>query len=248
VGASLKFRSYLAARDEFVRSAGRGVWRVRVALGRGDEGAAHTQLSALDRDAVRFAKLLAVGESAARTMWRRTRDPRTAGPNESMLMDDAERLRSWRAWLRRCMRRPVQAWESSPVVGAWQLLFTVKNFAPALQKVVIEQQGPSGSWADLDGLFLIEFRARSARPRSNVTNQLSIPIAWPGPPSPMPTLRIAVRGFGQVAISRIRLTNGVTSFKDPSGVKVVGLKAPRSGFPDFDFQANRGELLIAFAK
>jgi hypothetical protein len=144
------------------------------------------------------------------------------------------------------MRSPALAWQSSPVVGTWQLLATIKNFAPALQKVVVEQKGPGGTWADVDGLFMIEFRARSARPRAYITHQLSVPISWSGPPAPMPALRIAVRGFGQVAVSNIRLTNGVTTHTTRRRKSVLGQNAPRTGFPVFDFQANRGELPIKF--
>jgi hypothetical protein len=248
LAASLRFRSYLAARDEFVRSAARGVWRVRAALGHGGESvaAAGSLLSRLDLDAKRFARLLAGGRSAARAMWGRTRNAKVAGPNECLVAEDTARLKAWRTWLRRCIRKPGVAWDNSPVVGAWQLLATVKNFAPALQKVVVEKQGHDGSWADVDELFMIEFRARSARSRANVTHQLSVPIAWRGPPSPMPVLRIAVRGFGQVQVSRIRLTNGVTSFTAPQRKAILGQKAPRTGFPVFDFQMNRGELPVRF--
>ena len=179
-------------------------------------------------------------------MWGRTRNAKVAGPNECLVAEDTARLKAWRTWLRRCIRKPGVAWDNSPVVGAWQLLATVKNFAPALQKVVVEKQGHDGSWADVDELFMIEFRARSARSRANVTHQLSVPIAWRGPPSPMPVLRIAVRGFGQVQVSRIRLTNGVTSFTAPQRKAILGQKAPRTGFPVFDFQMNRGELPVRF--
>ena len=250
IRASLRFRSYLAARDEFVRSAGRGVWRVRAALGReGGEGVAvaGSLLSGLELDAKRFAKLLAGGRSAARAMWGRTRNPKTVGPNERMVAEDAKRLGAWGAWLRKCTRKPDLAWNASPVVGEWQLLATIKNFAPALQKVVIEQQSPDGTWADVDGLFMIEFRARAAKPHANINHQLSIPISWSGLPASLPAIRIAARGFGQVAVSNIRLTNGVTTHKSRQSKMILGQKAPRTGFPVFDFQANRGELPIEFS-
>jgi hypothetical protein len=116
-----------------------------------------------------------------------------------------------------------------------------------LQKVVVEQQDPDGTWAEVDGLYMIEFRARSAKPRANVIHLLSVPIAWSGPPAPLPALRIAVRGFGQVAVSRIRLTNGVATYTSRQRKTILGQKAPRTGFPVFDFQANRGELPLSFS-
>ena len=141
LSASLRFRSYLAARDKFVRSAARGVWRVREALGREEsESVVRRLLSVLDRDAVKFGRELARGRASARAMWRRTRDARTAGPNEWMVAADAGRLDAWRTWLRQCIRKPASSWKASPVVGAWQLLATIKNFAPALQNFSRRQQ------------------------------------------------------------------------------------------------------------
>jgi hypothetical protein len=62
----------------------------------------------------------------------------------------------------------------------------------------------------------------------------------------MPALRIVVRGFGQVEVSRIVLKNGPTTYSSRRRTSVVGRKAPRTGFPNFDFQTNRGALPITF--
>jgi hypothetical protein len=249
VGASLRFRSYLAGRDAFVRSAGRGVWRLRSALG-GDGIGAGRILAGLERDAARFGGLLSVGRSAARGMWARTRDPACAGPNAGIVEADAARLRAWRGWLRRCGRRPKSAWEASPVAGAWQLLFSIRNSAPALQQVVVEQRDSGGEWRELEGEFLIEFRARSARPRSNARLLFSVPVAWAGPPARNPALRIAVRGFGRVHAENAVLTNGVVRRAlgfGGAGSAIIGRKAPSSGLPAFDWQANRGSRRLTYS-
>ena len=51
-----------------------------------------------------------------------------------MLDRDTERLREWTRWLRKAARNPELIWQATPVCGAWQLMFTVHNFAPAVQK------------------------------------------------------------------------------------------------------------------
>jgi hypothetical protein len=175
-------------------------------------------------------------------MWRRTRSPRTAGPNELVLAADAARLRAWRAWLKKCRARPVWAKTASPVAGAWQLLLRVRNFAPAAQKVVVEQREPDGSWRDLHGIFLIEFQARAASPAARLVHVMSTPVAWRGSPAQLPPLRLAVRGFGRVALDRVVLTDGCRRISLRSGPRrrILGRPAPASGYPDFDWSKNRG--------
>jgi hypothetical protein len=302
--ASVAFRHYLAQRDVFVRKAGRGVWRLRRLLAkdratssssprRVKDNAPYLLIAQLRREAVDFAIALRVGRKAARVMWARTRDPRQRGPNEQMLAADAARLRAWRRWLARAARRPEIAWQATPVCGAWQLQFTVHNFAPALQRVVVEQQRGDGTWAELYGRYLIEFRAFAARPRTRIKREFSVPVepdlvsapgtavydhriaeedrrsqtAATGPSTavgrvvpnaprrvgdnPPYLLRLAVRGLGQVAISHVELTNGVTTLR-PAGwrltqKKILGRPAPRQGFPALDLERNQGAVTLRFA-
>jgi len=281
--ASLAFRHYLAQRDVFVRHAARGVWQLRRWLAKPvatsvsewtpkQTPLAHARgyIAQLRHDAVDFAAAFRAGRKAARVMWARTRDPQQRGPNEQMLDGDAERLRAWRSWLTRAARRPAIAWQATPVCGAWQLQFTVHNFAPALQRVVVEQQRADGAWEELWGRYTIEFRAFAARPRTRIKREFSVPVgpdlvSGPGfdcsrprrgrsaPGSTTPAtenLRLAVRGLGQVAISHVELTDGVTTLR-PIGwrltqKKILGRPAPREGFPELDLQRNRGEVALRF--
>ena len=264
--ASAAWLRYLATRDAFVRTAAQGVWKLRRALAKGqakltgpgpggaDQVAPTTPppnaivtyyVTNLQATAAAFSTELRRGRAAARTMWRRTRDPKVRGPNELMLAADALRLRVWRAWLARCRRQPFHAWESSPVTGRWQLSFAVHNFAPALQKVVVEQQQPGGTWLMLHGRFTIEFRAAAARSHARFQQPFSTPIDDPAAP-----LRIAVRGLGQVAIGNIVLTDGVTSRrqKHPRRKIILGRQAPRRGWPELDWKRNADQHVVAFAK
>jgi hypothetical protein len=242
IAASLRFRSYLAERDLFVRAAGQGIWQARAALAAGRPLRAAGLLAALDQNAASFASALKKGRRAAREMWRRTRDPRSQGPNELAVAADGGRLRAWRAWLKRGRARPARVATSSPMAGAWQLLFRVRNFAPAAQKVVVEQSADGKAWRELHGCFLIEFQARAAAPSARLVQIFSTPVAWPGPPAKLPQLRIAVRGFGQIRLDQVRLTDGVQSYSIRSGPRrrILGRPAPRSGYPDFAWSENRG--------
>jgi hypothetical protein len=245
--ASLRFRRYLAARDVFVRRNVRGVFQLRRWLAQG--GPDHPRLApafaALRRAAQEFGHAWRDGRSAARVMWTRTRDRARRGPNAVLLAADAERLRDWREWLAATAARPALLRESTPVCGAWQLRFLVWNFAPALQKVIVEQQRPDGTWIVLHGRFTIEFRATAARPRTPLRREFTVPIDSPTAP-----LRLAVRGIGQVRLGQVELTDGVTRLRPkrwPSAVrKLLGHPAPRRGFPELDLQVNQGELPLAF--
>lgn len=249
VRASLRLRAYLAARDLLVRAAGQGVWRLRAARARGRAAAGRRLAAALDLAARDFAREIAAGRTAARAMWRRTRDRRVVGPNEDMVRRDAEQLRAWRAWLRR--EQGSDLFRASPVVGAWQLLVTVDNFAPAAQRVVVERRGAGGEWEEVDGVFTIEFQARAARRRAELSHRVSVPLDGPVPGAGRPWLRIAVRGFGRVRLRDVRLTDGVRDFAPAAGARsraVIGRDAPASGYPDFDWAKNRGVWVLALAR
>jgi hypothetical protein len=241
VAASLGFRAYLAERDLFIRAAGHAVWRLRARLAAGEGAAVRRHLAELERESAAFARQIVRGRAAARLMWRRSRPPRPRGPNELAVAADAGRLRAWRAWLEKCRARPGRVASRSPLAGAWQLLLRARNFAPAAQQVVVQERRPDGSWRDLHGLFLIEFQARAARPRAALSHWISLPLDWAGPPSPPPNLRIAVRGFGRVALGPVTLTDGVRRFSGlPRAPVILGADAPARGYPDFDWGKNRG--------
>ena len=242
VSASLRFRAYLAERDHFVRRAGRGVFFLRRARAGNDLARLLRVLDELLREAAKFGRLSPGALSTARAMWRRTRDPGEIGPNEWMLEADRLRLDEWRAWLRRCRTRPACVWDASPVAGAWQMMFTVANNAPALQKVVVERMVQNGRWEEIHGLFLIEFRARAALPHARLRYRLSAPVDWAGPPAPPPRLRICARGHGQFKASDPVLTNGVLNLSVQGRGRrsaILGWAAPRAGFPDFNWTDNR---------
>ena len=299
IAASLAFRRYLARRDVFVRRAAVNVFRLRRASSAGLRPAARTgrrsetgaTLAVLRDDAALFAAALRAGRAAARAMWNRSRDPRQRGPNELMLEHDAERLREWLAWLRKVQKRPAIAWRATPVCGAWQLQFTIHNFAPALQKIVVEQREPDGIWKQLYESHLMEFRAFAAHPRTNIRREFSVPIpvaasasGYPGtvlhrqvegaapsaPTGPLAAtarrppisdgfqiasharLRLAVRGVGQVALSHVALTNGVTRLGPPGWPatvkRILGRPARQRGFPVVNFAQNTAAIEIRFRR
>jgi hypothetical protein len=136
--------------------------------------------------------------------------------------------------------------EASPVAGSWQLQFWVRNFAPAVQKVVVEELQGDGSWQEIALRYTIEFRATAARPRASIRREFTVPVASAAPG----TLRIAVRGVGQVAISHVALTNGieVRRRKDWSRSRVLGRIAPKRGLPEIDWTKNTGIFAVAASR
>ena len=267
LAASLAFRLYLARRDVFVRRGAEGVFALRRAaaalVGRalcppdlpvgGDKPrpTAREILATLRAEADAFAVALRAGLAAARVMWRRSRDPRVPGPNERMLADDARRLAAWRRWLARAARGPAIAWRATPVCGAWQLQFTVHHFAPAMQKIVVEQRRSDGRRQLLHGCHLIEFRAFAAQARAAIRREFSVPVPAAGGVAPATgLLRIALRGLGQVAVGGVVLTNGAVSLRpsgwDPAARSILGRPAPQRGFPDLDWTVDRGAVRLGF--
>lgn len=212
--ASLDFRHYLAVRDRGVRELQRT----------GKSGTARE-----------LAKAISRGSQAARAMWRRTRNPQIAGPNEQILRRDAERLRAWR--------------RGEPVFGgAWQLCYRVCNFAPGVQRVGVEQQQPDGSWRVLQSCHTIEFQTAAARRRSDFVREHAAPVSWDGPPEAWPKLRIFVRGVGRVAIQDVVLTDGRRRFHPSIGGRQVrlGRAAPARGFIVPDWSRATGLMPVTF--
>jgi len=248
--ASAAFLRYLATRDVFIRTNARAVLKLRRLLAKNiGQPAVQNQLVARQvkawrTDAKEFAAEIRRGHIAARAMWRRTRDPQPVSPNEAMLTQDAARLRAWRQWLARISRRPAAVASASPCCGRWQLSFTVRNFAPALQKVVVEQQRPDGAWRTLGARFTIEFRAAAARPHARLRQPFSVPVDDPAAP-----LRLAVRGLGRVAVENITLADGVELRRPKPGRRrlILGRPAPTHGWPEFSLEQNASEHPLRFA-
>ena len=241
--ASLAFRLYLARRDVFVRTAARGVFKCRKLLAKEGPAAVRTSLGSMRLAAREFAQALRAGHKAARAMWLRTRDAQRQGQNEALLARDEARLAEWLRWLAVARRRPSLVDLATPLCGGWQLQFMVHNFAPAVAKVIVEQQEPDGTWRELVSRHTIEFRAYAARPKTKLKREFTAPVD-----SPEAVLRIAVRGVGQLAISHAQLTNGVvaTPASERRRKMVLGRPVVRSGWPDI--HANGGSWLLRFAQ
>jgi hypothetical protein len=247
--ASVRFRRYLAQRDVFVREAASVVLALRRRLARA--GPADPRLSrgirALAARAAEFARAVEEGRRAARDLWGPTRDRRVTGPNERIAARDGARLRALRRWIARCAANPGGVAAASPLLGRWQLTFDVILERPALQRIVVEQRAPDGSWNTVGARTAIEFRAAAARPRTSIRREFSVPVE-----GPRAALRIAVRGLGQVSVARVELSDGVTALT-PRGWKAasrrtLGRPAPRRGFPDLDWTCNAGAVELEFRR
>jgi hypothetical protein len=224
--ASLSFRHYLALRDVFVRRAAREVFQLRRLPPSGPTiGIRLKQMQASARE---FGPALKAGRQAVRAMWGLTRDPQRRGQNDVLLEADAQRLNVWKRWLRRAIRDHRLITQATPVCGAWQLQFTVHNFAPAAQKVMVEQQGADGIWHELASRYTIEFRSAVACPRGRLKREFTVPVSAPGTP-----LRVAVHGIGQVAVSHLALTDGVRRLAAAGGrvKRILGKPAQQRGWP-----------------
>lgn len=242
IRASLAFRSYLAERDVFVRHTSREVFSLR-------KKSSIRHLHRLETAAIEFERAIKQGARAARAMWLRSRASNAVSPNTSILEADARRLKNWQQWLRQCHRDPQHRFTANPFVGTWQIILRVRNTVPALQKIAIEQQNKLGEWETLHALSAIEFKAAAARRRTKIVHEMSTPLAGAPNQDDLPHLRIAARGFGQLAVKDVVVTNGVVTRHalNTSRWITLGERAPTNGFPVFDWTTNRGVLELAFA-
>lgn len=179
-----------------------------------------------------------VGLRAARTMWNQTRDRRSVSPNEQIVRADGERLNA--------LRRGEYVFG-----GTWQLCYRVWNFAPAVQRVGVEQQQPNGAWELLQSCHTIEFQTAAARRRGAFIREHAAPVAWNGDGQAPPVLRLITRGVGEVKLGDVALTDGRRVLR-PRGWPLtawrrLGAPAPTGGLPDIDWQRITGALALEFA-
>jgi hypothetical protein len=206
--ASVEFRHYLAVRELFLRQAARE--------------AGQTTTAATRTAARHYARTLKIGQRAVRAMWRFTRDRRVRGANERILSQDAQRFQAWQ--------------RGEPVFGGpWQLCYTVRNFAPALQLVGVEQQQADGSWQALQSCLTIEFLTRAAQPRGPFVREHAAPVGWTGDRSSPPQLRFVLRGLGEVKVDRVELRRGRKIYPILPRTKKLGQPAPTAGLPELDW-------------
>ena len=243
--ASASLNAYLAAREAYLRHSARSVQKLRRFHATGQiQFVTHyvtNCLKTLNECELRIKK----ARIDAREIWARTRDPRSQSPYANILDRDATRLKAWRTWLNATAKNPARALDASPVHGRWQLSFIVHNRAPALQKILVEQQSADGSWKTLAERFTIEFRAKAARPRANIRREFSVSVDSPARP-----LRIALRGVGEVSVSHVTLTDGVITLQPKDWPvrehRALGMPAPSSGLPDLHLTSNRDQIALVF--
>jgi len=226
--ASLNFRHYLAQRDVFVRQMARSVFKLRRLFSTGKSAERITLLGQVRRNAFLFKDNIRTGKKSARAMWRITRGPSIQGPNETMLAADTTRLALLEQWLKTVERKPELILKANPVTGAWQLQFIVHNFAPAVQRIVVEEQDENGLWRELASRYTIEFRSTATQPKTLIRREFTVPVK-----SETTKLRVAVRGVGQVAVSHLALTNGVVVMHTQKSRqrRLIGRRVVKKGFP-----------------
>ncbi|MCF3651189.1 family 20 glycosylhydrolase [Synoicihabitans lomoniglobus] len=206
--ASLRWREYLAIRDHFVRDAAHRIFRARKLRARNRQQELTTFIKASLALINQFVDATKSAEDAARTMWRTTRADDQVNPNESILECDRERAQSLRQWWSAAHTSPALVQSASNLVGEWQLQAIVHTTHPCLQAVVIQTRDAAGRWTDQLQRYLIEFRTKAARRRTNIRHWISLPL-----PSPDTPVRFALRGSGQFALSDVHLTDGITELR-----------------------------------
>lgn len=243
---SLEWRCYLAERDAFIKQTADQVMQARRLWARHKTTKLAEQIARLDKATGRFESTLAQGKTAARALWRLTRETRSAGANHTIIKEDGLKFRAWKQWLRKVRGNPAHLMQPSPMAGTWQLNFKVHATRPTANLVVVQQQNADGTWRDVRQRHTIEFRSIAAVPKSTLKRPWSVPLN-----DHLAPLRIALRGVGEVAISQVQLTDGITSMTNRAWPvaqrRRLGQPAPTHGWPELDWTTNRDTLALDFA-
>lgn len=227
--ASLDYRRYLAVRDVYVRAWQQAVLAMRRAWAH--QHSLQPALKRLWQQASRFQQEWQRGRAAAETMWRETRLRATDSPNRKLLQADQQQCRAWHRWLRQCGVHAEHVLTGCPVAGPWVLSFSVWNFAPAVQRLAVDEKCPDGSWRVIKMCHTIEFLRVGAVPRAALIHCYSAPLSGSldGPSE----LRLRLGGAGQVRVSRWQATNGITTCRATNYHQWQELgHAPLMGWPN----------------
>ena len=229
LASSVTYRRYLAVRDVQVRS-----WRNAVLGLRRDWTQNKTLRQKLRRllaQADTFHKEWRKGHRAALQMWRTSRHPSATAPNLLLLDRDQVQLKTWSAWLRQCLIKPEHVMTANPVVADWLLSFSVWNFAPAVQRIVIEQK-MGDIWQAIKSCHTIEFQGRGASRESSIKHFYAAPVS--GSSDHPPSVRLTIGGVGRVKISMLKITDGINTWTSRSKSWLGFGAKPIKGWPRLD--------------
>jgi hypothetical protein len=242
---SIGWRLYLAQREFFVKKSSDQILKARRLWSRQKTPRLEALLQGLEAASQTFSAQLDLGAQAAKSLHELTRKRNFPNANSQIIESDRRKLAGWKKWLSSVMKDAENLKLASPLAGRWQLCLTVHATRPAANLVVIQQQNESGDWHDLRLRHTIEFRSGSARPRSKAKRTWSVPIEDPDLP-----LRIGLRGVGEVAISQVRLTDGISTRTDrtlkPATRKKLGSIPKSAGWSHLDWTTNADQLDLSF--
>ena len=242
---SIAWRLYLSHRELFVKKTADNILKGRRLLARQKPRKLEQLLDQMETDTRGFEVQYLEGKKSANALSKLTRKEFTRGANQTILKDDGEKLKAWKRWLYSTRRNVNHLLQTSPIAGRWQLCLTVHASRPTANLVVVQQQNKSGDWIDLRRRHTIEFRGHSAKACSQIKRPWSAPIEDPQRP-----IRIVLRGLGEVAISQVRLTDGITTKTNLTWKaalrKRLGTTAPTTGWPDLDWAKNINHVDLEF--
>lgn len=259
----LEIRHYIARKDLFLSEGAARLFEARKLVA---QGRAAGVLACLDRireagDQLRVANKDAL--RATRAAWRRTRSASEENPLEQILLADRRKLTELKNFVRRSEKDFSLLANSNPLTGPWHLLFQVMNTRPALQSVVVQLQDEHGIWKDVYAVWSLEFTAEAGHAKADFCRTHSVALEWNAVHALR--LRLGVRGFGQLGCGGLRLTNGIHAIspskifrgggsmknllglvREGSSPCLLGIPAPRSGFPPMDSKALQGWVEMVF--
>ncbi len=260
---SLTIRHYISKKDLFLATASAQVFQTRRWVAQGDKISARRCLQQIRHDATALSAAIRQALHATRILWKRSRSAQEINPTEQMLQSDQHKVAELRHFAKQTSRDLRQIWQANPLTGQWQLLFWVRNFAPAWQRLVVQWSAGKESWKEGHSLMSMEFTKDAGTPKSDFRRHHAMAVDW----DERKTLRIrlGIRAFGCLEIYDLKLTNGVAvlaphqvarmggSVERAEGLlhrrvpgAILGAPAPQRGFPPPDMSKDQGWVEVKF--
>lgn len=259
----LTLRHYLARKDLFLSSGAGRIFQARRKVAQGNTPAARRDLKKLAASVDGLCSDIRSAMIATRALWRRSRPDGETNATGQMLKDDRGKAAELKRFLKLASRDPARIWRSNPLTGQWHLIFWVRNFAPAWQRLVVQKASGKAAWQKCHELMSMEFTADAGTPRANFRRHHTVAVSWTGEETLR--FRFGVRAFGRLEVYDCLLTDGVTILRpqqiDASGGHVarpdgllreslrgaiLGAPAPKCGFPPLDSTRDEGWVEVSF--
>ena len=245
---TLKLREYYIVKEQLSRGGSKLLLDIRKAVQAKKMADFSSNLEKLQALLAGCQAEAVIAAQATQALWKTTRYVRETNPLRELIGKDQQSYRDLAGFLTKAKAEPETVFQSCDLLGARQLLVTVRNRKPCLQGLQVLICVAGKEFKVLNTLWLMEFSADAGARNTNFIHTHSMPLPDDLPAGQPLRIRFKATGIGEVEIRNPVLFEGVKRRKPQrvlekmgrtrnagallhGGWTMMGAKAPAKGFP-----------------